>query len=47
MRKSIEFGTIVGGNKGFFIDYATSASAKKVLKIFANDGEGDNFSCVL
>ena len=25
MRKSIEFGTIVGGNKGFFIDYTTSA----------------------
>ncbi|HXX96096.1 MAG TPA: hypothetical protein VEL11_03135, partial [Candidatus Bathyarchaeia archaeon] len=30
MRKSIEFGTIVGGNKGFFIDYTTSA--RKFLK---------------
>lgn len=30
MRKSIEFGTIVGGNKGFFVDYTTSAS--KFLK---------------
>ncbi|HXX99106.1 MAG TPA: hypothetical protein VEL11_18610 [Candidatus Bathyarchaeia archaeon] len=30
MRKSIELGTIVGGNKGFFIDYTTSA--RKFLK---------------
>jgi hypothetical protein len=30
MRKSIEFGTIVGRNKGFFIDYTTSA--RKFLK---------------
>jgi hypothetical protein len=30
LRKSIEFGTILGGNKGFFIDYTTSAS--KFLK---------------
>ncbi len=30
MRKSIEFGTIVGGNKGFFIDYTTSG--RKFLK---------------
>ena len=29
-RKSIEFGTIVGGNKGFFVDYTTSA--RKFLK---------------
>ncbi|MFZ0510807.1 MAG: hypothetical protein WAM14_04305 [Candidatus Nitrosopolaris sp.] len=30
IRKSIELGTIVGGNKGFFIDYTTSA--RKFLK---------------
>jgi hypothetical protein len=33
MRKSIEFGTIVGGNKGFFVDYTNSTtSARKFLK---------------
>jgi hypothetical protein len=43
MRKSIEFGTIVGGNKGFFIDYTTSA--RMFLKYLPTTEKMIFFSC--
>jgi hypothetical protein len=45
MRRSIEIGTIVGGNKGFFIDYTTSA--RKFLRYLPTEKMMTSFAIAL